>query len=59
MQFPLDIDDFFVINETMCDEVNNCFAVKILSDGRKICRGCGSVLSGKYEPIKHIEWEEE
>lgn len=34
--------DFIEVDEKMCEEVNNCFGVKIV-DGKKYCRGCGNV----------------
>ena len=34
--------EFIEVDEKMCEEVNNCFGVKIV-DGKKYCRGCGNV----------------
>lgn len=38
---PKNIKEFVEVDERKCEEVNNCFGVKIV-DGKKYCRGCGT-----------------
>lgn len=34
--------EFVEVDRKMCEEVNNCFGVKVV-DGKKYCRGCGNI----------------
>lgn len=39
---PKNIKEFVEVDERKCEEVDNCFGVRIV-DGKKYCRGCGNV----------------
>ena len=44
----IDLNEFVKVDETKCEEVNNCFGVKE-ENGERYCRGCGNIQPGKGE----------
>ena len=44
----IDLNEFVKVDETKCEEVNNCFGVKE-ENGERYCRGCGNIQHGKGE----------